>query len=295
MKNFLKYSVLLGKDPALVQGAGGNTSYKNPKGELVVKASGYFLKDLKNKRGYVTCNNKKILAKLSKIRLYAPNMESEFDSFLKQTLNPKKSFGRPSIETSLHAAIPSRHVFHTHSAYANIFNFAKNGEAELKKIFTGYKVLFIGYKNPGLELGLALFKLLKSPFPLPSIIFLKNHGLITHHDNPAIAYNLTLLARNKIIKYLKTQKGYTLYKVINKPAGLKKHMFPDSVVYSQINFKKLSAEKREVFYEICSMINYTQRAMANLGLKPQFLSAKNINFLVNMDQEKHRINMLVKS
>ncbi len=287
MKKFLKFSKLLGQSPALVQGAGGNTSVKIGK-QMFVKASGYFLKDIDGNKGYVCSNYKKIQKYISNLKKYHTNFELPFNQLAKKSLAGGKSFGEPSIEIGLHAVIASKYVFHTHSVLANVLNFSGDGETMVKKIF-GDNMGFIIYKNPGLELAFALSKQKK----LPNIIFLKNHGLITHHNNADIAYELTLDVQKNIVGYLKKQKVYRPFVVTKKSANFKRHMFPDSVVYNQVDFKKLPAAKKQVYYQICSMVNYTQRAIRLLKLQPAFLPESKVNFLVNMEQEKHRINKFI--
>ena len=294
MKNFLLYSKKLGQLPSLVQGAGGNTSFKRD-GFFTVKASGYFLSQVGKKSGYASCQINKILKLLAGLGSYSPNLESDFAAKVLATADQNKSFGQPSIEAAMHAAIPSKYVFHTHSVLANVFNFANNGQSVLRQIFSPNDFLFLNYYNPGLELAMALAKELKRLGKLPGIIFLKNHGLITHHNNAAAAYQLTMDVQRKIIGYLKKQKVYRPFIVRKTSAKLSRHMFPDSVVYSQVDFSKLSPAKKQVYYEICSMVNYTQSVMQKLNLRPVFLPAAKVKFLQNMEQEKHRINMLIKS
>ena len=289
MKNFVHYSKKLGKQPRLVQGAGGNTSVKKD-GLIWIKASGYFLKDVDVKKGYAVLHNRPVTSYLLSLQKYSPKMEAEFSGLVAKNLLAQKSFGRPSIETGMHCAISSRYVFHTHSVLANIFNFARGGEKIIQQLFP--EALIMPYKNPGLELAYALMRQKKPGKNLPKIIFLKNHGLITHSDDPHEAYNLTATVEKNIIQYLKRYGAYLPFKIAKNPAPLKQHMFPDSVVYSQINFKNLSADKKKVFEEICSLINYVLAVQKKLGLKPVFLTGRQTKFIVNMEQEKFRIKML---
>lgn len=277
----------------MVQGAGGNTSVKTGR-VLSVKASGWFLKNLASGQGFVNCDYNLIKKYLFKIKAYSQSLEPAFAQFISGTLKAGAGDGQPSIETGLHAVIPSKYVFHTHSVFANVFNFASEGQRALRDIFADDELLFIGYKNPGLELALALSQELKRNRRLPSIVFLKNHGLITHHNNAEAGYNLTLGVQRKLTSYLKKQKVYKPFVIKKKAADLSRHMFPDSVVYSQVDFSKLSEPKKRVYYEICSMISYTRDIMERLTLRPIFLPEAKVKFLKNMGQEKHRIKLFVK-
>lgn len=288
MKEFIQFSRLLGNDPALVQGAGGNTSFKIGN-SLFVKASGYFLKNISKNQGYVCCNFLPIKKYLLNLKKYNTGLELPFNAFVEKNLDERKSFGKPSIETGLHAVIHSKYVFHTHSALANVLNFASGGERTIKILFPG--ALIIKYKNPGLELAHTLAGEAKKRKKLPNIIFLKNHGLITHHNNPEAAYGLTIDVQKKITAFLKQQKVFKHFSVNKKSTSLKEHMFPDSVVYSQVDFKNLPPEKKQVYYEICSMVNYTRNIIKRLHMRPGFLCKPGVNFLVNMEQEKYRIKL----
>ncbi len=294
MKNFLKYSRRLGQRPAWVQGAGGNTSVKLGS-RLVVKASGFFLKDMAQKRGYVSLPFGPVRDYLLHLKIYRQRQERPFSQWVEKLARNDNSYGRPSIETGLHAVIPSKYVFHTHSVFANIYNFAQTGPAELNKLFGKNEVGFIGYKNPGLELALTLVRALKKNGRLPHVIFLKNHGLITHHDKAETAFALTKAVEDKITAHLKKQKKYRPFLVVKKPAAFFRHMFPDSVVYGQVDFTNLPKAKQRVYYEICSLVNFADKTMKDLGLKPEFLPAAKVKILKGMEQEKYRVNILLKT
>ena len=59
----IKISTTTGKDTALVQGGGGNTSVKTADGKyMFIKASGTALKDMSESRGWRRMNLQKVLA-----------------------------------------------------------------------------------------------------------------------------------------------------------------------------------------------------------------------------------------
>ncbi len=291
LADYLKYSKKLGGDPAFCQGAGGNTSVKI-NNSLYVKSSGVLLKNLKKNSGYVCCDFLPLKKFFSKPFPINSQWENKFNQEALKNLNLKKSFGSPSIETGLHAIINSPYIFHTHNAYANIFNFMRSGEKLLKNIFTNGEILVIGYRSPGIGLARELHIKQKQLKSLPAVIFLKNHGLITHGKSAKEAYNLTLQATKKIQAYLKTKGQNKAFLVTNQPVTFKRHLFPDSAVFSQVNFNSLPNEKKQIYFEICSVVNFTLNSIKKLGGIPTYLKKSDINYIQNMDKEKMRIKML---
>lgn len=291
MQHFLKISKYLGGFSYLTQGAGGNSSVKMGN-NLIIKSSGVFLKDIKADYGYVTCSLGPIVQKLNSIKSFKPKHENQFDLFVQEMVDLERSYGKPSMETAFHVAIDSKYIFHTHSVFVNIFSCMNNGQAELKKIIKDIPFLFLQYYNPGLELGYALAKFNKTKELLSSVIILQNHGLITHHQNPQTALKLTKSINDAIVKYLKSKKVYKPFKVLSESADLSRHLFPDSAVYSQVDFTDLSSTKKQVYYEICSAHNYILNTIKALGKKPRFISSPNVRYIQNMQKELYRIKML---
>ena len=60
LKAYVWISQTLGKNPAYVQGGGGNTSAKLNDTEMVIKASGFRLDQITEAEGYVPVNYKEI-------------------------------------------------------------------------------------------------------------------------------------------------------------------------------------------------------------------------------------------
>lgn len=285
---FFETSRRLGISPVFVQGAGGNISWKE-NGTMYVKASGFFLKNIKRGEGYVSCRLRPLTMYLNKIRYVPRSMQQEeaFNALIEKHLFLDESFGVPSIETGMHAVL-GRAVIHTHNVYANAIGCMDGGEKILAKLFKDS--ISIPYVNPGLALAHTL-ALRKKKSALPPTIFLLNHGLITHADTFRDALRHTLAVNSVLEKYLR-DKRMPLFRVGKKPYRFTRHLFPDSVVYSQIDFKKLNAEKKRVFYEISSMSRYITGAIVKLRGGLRFISAVDVYFIKNMGKEKHRIAML---
>src|SRR4051812_25683172 len=104
---FLSLTERIGRDPLLVQGAGGNTSLKDGD-RLWVKSSGVRLSECRSNNAFTELDLHCVRARLA-------TSDAEPDL---STCRRGVSGGRPSIETSLHALMPQRVVAHLHSVNA---------------------------------------------------------------------------------------------------------------------------------------------------------------------------------
>lgn len=94
----------------LVQAGGGNSAYKISKDMMAIKASGYQLADLTEKRGYAIVNPEIISNAFSAHN----NITSMTEADSIEILNSAFIKGdRPSIETFLHS-IAGKYTLHTH-------------------------------------------------------------------------------------------------------------------------------------------------------------------------------------
>src|ERR1700761_5163524 len=99
--SFCALTAALGQNPLYTQGAGGNVSLKQ-NGALWVKASGAWLQDAQKKNIFVVIDQTGAATQLAKGEPEYRRLDND------QTL-------RPSIETSLHVALPQRIVVHVHA------------------------------------------------------------------------------------------------------------------------------------------------------------------------------------
>ena len=97
-----KISLEVGRQAELVQGAGGNTSYKQDK-NMWIKASGKWLANAEKEDIFVLVDLERIRGNI------AENVKDPLDQAVLS-----KSNLRPSIETTLHALMPHKVVLHTH-------------------------------------------------------------------------------------------------------------------------------------------------------------------------------------
>lgn len=272
-----------------VQGAGGNTSIKI-RNKLYVKASGEKLKNMSLTHGYVCSLYKSPLKFFAGKKKYQSKDESGFLHQVDASIVKAESFGNPSMETGFHAVIPSRYVFHLHSVYANIFTCMKNGSTVLRKLFKKNQFLWIDYLNPGYELALILVQK-KS---LPPLIFLQNHGIIIHGESIAVCLTYLNMLQEVIEAYLKQKKAFLPFKLQTKFVKPRKYNFPDSAVFSNIDFKKLPVQKKKDVLEIFSAQQYIIKTIKKLKQQPVFLNQKNVQRLLNMGQEKYRQELVTK-
>lgn len=160
-----EYCSEIGKNRLLVQGPGGNVSWK-ANDVIWIKASGQWLAKAKEKEIFVPVD-----------------LEHLRRCFLQGNFNvvPKikiKTILRPSIETAFHAVLPHRIVIHLHAVEILAVLVQDGCEIMLDKLnLSNGKALFLDYYKPGAELAKKIQNSL-SEKPNINVIFLRNHGVI---------------------------------------------------------------------------------------------------------------------
>lgn len=216
-----------GKDPALTQAAGGNTSVKTSDGKyMFIKASGTALKDMNAHRGWRKLRldklhgviNDKCLAKLP-----AARREQEIISrHLTYCCDGIAGTTRPSVEANLHAIL-DKCVIHLHPLVIGAYVNSKNGRREILKLFKSekYPPLWIPYAPPGFPLAIKTSRLVtayeKRYSRKPAIIFLAKHGLFVAAKNAPGAMHLLHKVLNRCENNLPKLKPLRL-----KPPAAKK-------------------------------------------------------------------------
>lgn len=162
----------LGGDPLLVQGAGGNVSWKD--GEVLwVKASGTWLADAGAQDIFVPVD----LGAL-RVSLDAGDFDATPKSIAEATL-------RPSIETLLHALMPHQVVVHLHPVEILASLVREDAEAILGNALAGStRWATVPYRKPGAALAQAVADAL-TRCPEANVMFLRNHGIILGADDIA--------------------------------------------------------------------------------------------------------------
>jgi rhamnose utilization protein RhaD (predicted bifunctional aldolase and dehydrogenase) len=175
-----QYSVHIGSDPMLVQGAGGNVSWKKD-GILWIKASGMWLAEAKRRDIFIPLN-------LIKVRQL---IDANVCDFMSVCLTASSL--RPSIETSLHALLPQRIVVHVHAVEVIARAVQRQASVHLTKCLAGLNWAWVDYAKPGLELTKKVASILHYNIPA-------NHGLVVAGTSVEQVHSLlqTVLVRCKI-------------------------------------------------------------------------------------------------
>ena len=161
----------LGQDHLLVQGAGGNVSWKDGD-TLWIKGSGTWLANAKVANIFVPVDLKKLISSLSR---------GDF-SVTPQLITT--AVLRPSIETILHALMPQKIVIHLHASNPLTYLVLQDAKTQIEEISRAlpWKSAFIEYFKPGAELAQAIDIAMKMQGGI-RVLFLKNHGIVIGGDS----------------------------------------------------------------------------------------------------------------
>ncbi len=171
-------SATLGADPLRTQGAGGNTSIKRD-GVMWIKASGTWLAD-------ALAQDIMTPVRLDALRKAIADGDpgaAAAVGFVDTQLNA--SGLRPSIETSVHAIMPSPAVVHIHCVNTIALAVRHDGEALVRERLTPHAdvaLAFIPYCKPGLPLAHAIAERLTKA---TNVLVLANHGLVVAGETVA--------------------------------------------------------------------------------------------------------------
>jgi rhamnose utilization protein RhaD (predicted bifunctional aldolase and dehydrogenase) len=182
LEDLRKLSAALGRDPLLVQAAGGNTSLKQD-GVMWIKASGTWLSEAEDKDIFVPVALERLQVALA---AQDPACESCTD-FVRHDLNPLKL--RPSIETSVHGLMRQRVVLHVHCVNTIAWAIRADAETHLRHRLKDFNWAFVPYARPGLQLSQAIQSVLE---PNADVLVLQNHGLAVAGETVAEAHALLL-------------------------------------------------------------------------------------------------------
>ncbi|MHC4336944.1 MAG: class II aldolase/adducin family protein [Planctomycetota bacterium] len=200
LTELIRISRAVGKDSSLVLGGFGNTSAKTADGKyMYIKASGTALKDMTERKGWRRLRVDSILAMLRDKSLNCMDVderEAKVTNGLFSACDDKfKAGGKPSIESGFHSMLDT-YVIHLHPAAVLAYVCAKNGQAELQKLFKKekYPPLWVPYANPGYMLAKKIETLTRnynSQYDSgPRVMFLQNHGLLVPSNNSSTALQL---------------------------------------------------------------------------------------------------------
>ena len=169
-KTVEKFCTAIGSNSMLVQGAGGNISWKE-KSALWVKASGMWMVDAEKKDIFVPVDLKNIRQEITK-----NNYSVDIQTLVLSEL-------RPSIETILHCLMPHKVVLHVHAVEILPYLVAENYLELLDSILEdAYSFAYVDYKKPGPDLAKAISEEFLS-LPDTQVLFLQNHGIVIGGDD----------------------------------------------------------------------------------------------------------------
>lgn len=163
--DILDYCIAIGADPMLVQGAGGNVSWKDGD-TLWVKASGTCLADAAHKDIFVPVDLPHLARALASGDFSVlPRLRSE-------------SALRPSIETLLHALMPHPVVVHLHAVEVLAWLVRNNFRDNIMALIDSrLRWTSTGYHKPGAALAKAVSTALGSA-NTADVVLLQNHGVV---------------------------------------------------------------------------------------------------------------------
>ncbi|MES2887703.1 MAG: class II aldolase/adducin family protein [Pseudomonadota bacterium] len=167
----------IGADSLLVQGAGGNVSWKDD-GVLWVKASGMRLADAASKEIFVPVNLPHLQNAIAQSNFsVVPDVVDE-------------SSLKPSIETLLHALMPHPLVVHLHPVQVLSLLVRRDCEMALASLIgSAFSWRLVGYHKPGLHLAEGVSQALKQASG-SGVLFLQNHGVVVGADSIAEAEDI---------------------------------------------------------------------------------------------------------
>lgn len=215
LDHFTRISSEVGARADYVQGGGGNTSAKLANGLMAIKASGYCLKDIRPDAAYAVLNYENLRA------FYNGSNVADFDDVEKagseearkniQTIEGLSAL-RPSVEAGFHSIL-DKYVAHSHSVYANLAACCSELKTIAEKALADadYTWGWVEYTDPGAKLTFSirdeLARVEAETGRRPAAIFMQNHGLIAHSDDPDECLRIHTDVNNRIARAFSLENG----------------------------------------------------------------------------------------
>jgi rhamnose utilization protein RhaD (predicted bifunctional aldolase and dehydrogenase) len=198
LEELVSRSQFIGADQSLVVFGGGNTSAKGEitdhlgrkRTVLWVKGSGA---DMTN--AVAVDYPALYLEELLSLKQFEKLSDEEMTDLVGKALVDPNS-RRPSIETLLHAFLPSKHIDHVHADSICALTNHKGGKKAVQEAL-GDGFAYVDWIRPGFELSK-----FSSQFADMEGIVLAHHGLIVWDENSDVCKDKTMNAVNKANKYL---------------------------------------------------------------------------------------------
>lgn len=165
-----RFCARIGTDRLLVQGPGGNVSWKQ--GDLLwIKASGMWLADAQRKDIFVPVDLAHLNLSISALDFSVTPRVAGISQL------------RPSIETLLHALMPHKVVAHIHAVDLLVHLVQRDAEIKVKQIVgDSVRSTYISYFKPGADLARAVYEQLDAN-AAADVLFLANHGIVIGGSN----------------------------------------------------------------------------------------------------------------
>lgn len=290
----------LGKDRLLVQGAGGNVSWKE-NGILWVKGSGTWLANANQENIFVPVDlNHLQQALLTKNFNIKPQLISDQ---VEQKL-------RPSIETLLHALMPQKIVVHLHAINALSHLVKLDCETSLKKCLiqatysNQINSILVDYHKPGPELAQAIHKALEVN-PCANVIFLKNHGIVIGGESIDVVFELLksinaicapqknpLIQSHRAAAQIVPNQGYIPF-----PSDEVQALALDPDLYARLRFDWVLFPDHAVFlgpkaFAYSSWAHFLDQEK-NHVYRPELIFIENLGVFVKPDFNKSKVSQLL--
>ena len=223
-KSLINITEKVGRDINLVQGPGGNISFKS-NGFMYIKASGAKMSDVKNKNIFVKTDHYKILASLK---------QNDPDP-IKNSWD-KSSLMRPSIETTMHALMPHKYVLHVHCVNTLSWVIQKNYREKINIFLKGINWKSVPYKKPGLNLSNEIKKIIRESNV--DVILLENHGIIAGAETAEKVFEIIKSISEKLY-FSELNKKFIDLEKLNKYLLCEEYKLPQNDYIHQIAFSKI--------------------------------------------------------
>ena len=200
-------SHLLGRDRAVANYGGGNTSTKTRERDhagrevdvLWVKGSGSDLATIQ--AGQFTG------LKLDEVLVLEEREEMSDEEMVAYLASCQlmPDMPRGSIETLLHAFVPHPHVDHTHPDAINMICCVEGGERLARECFAE-EAIWIPYIRPGFTLSKQVGEAVRNT-PNAKFVLLAKHGLVTWGETYEETYGRTIEAINRAAEFVASRAG----------------------------------------------------------------------------------------
>jgi rhamnulose-1-phosphate aldolase/alcohol dehydrogenase len=200
-------SNLLGRDRAVANYGGGNTSTKAKERDhagrevdvLWVKGSGSDLATIRADQ-FTGLKLEEVLPLEERDEM----SDEEMVSYL-AACQLRPDMPRGSIETLLHAFVPYAHVDHTHPDAINMICCSEGGEELAAECF-GEEAVWISYIRPGFTLSKQVGEAVRNN-PNVRFVLLAKHGLVTWGETHEESYGRTIEAINRAAEFVASRAG----------------------------------------------------------------------------------------